>query len=310
MAKDYYKILEIPKTATDDEIKRAYRKLALKYHPDKNKSPDAEERFKEVAEAYEILSDKRKRDIYDMHGEEGLRGGVPAGNGKPFTSYTYHGDARATFAQFFGNANPFQSIFESFFTEDDHDPYTGMPKTQDPPIEHDLYVGLEDIHNGCTKKMKILRKVIQPDGSLRREEKILNIDIKPGWKAGTRITFPKEGDQDGNKIPADIVFILRDKSHQYLKREGSDLRYTAAITLRQALCGCVIEVPKLFGGKQTLDLSNEIIKPTTVKRFSGCGLPYPKEPNRKGDLLVTFDIQFPDRLSNSGKNALCKILPK
>lgn len=309
MAKDYYKILEIPKTANDDEIKRAYRKLALKYHPDKNKSPGAEERFKELAEAYEVLSDKRKRDIYDMYGEEGLKGGVPGESGKTFTSYTFHGDPRATFAQFFGRVNPFQSIFENFFMEDD-DPLTGMRKTQDPPIEHDLYVSLEDIHNGCTKKMKILRKVVQPDGSLRREEKILNIDIKPGWKAGTRITFPREGDQDGNKIPADIVFILRDKSHQYLKREGSDLRYTATITLRQALCGCAIEIPKLFGGKQTLDLSNEIIKPTTIKRLSSCGLPYPKEPNRKGDLLVTFDIQFPDRLSNSGKNALCKILPK
>lgn len=309
MAKDYYKILEIPKTANDDEIKRAYRKLALKYHPDKNKSPGAEERFKEVAEAYEVLSDMRKRDIYDMYGEEGLKGGVPGESGKTFTSYTFHGDPRATFAQFFGTANPFQSIFEKFFMDDD-DPLTGMRKTQDPPIEHDLYVSLEDIHNGCTKKMKILRKVVQPDRSLLREEKILNIDIKPGWKAGTRITFPREGDQDGNKIPADIVFILRDKSHQYLKREGSDLRYTATITLRQALCGCVIEVPKLFGGKQTLDLSNEIVKPNTIKRLSGSGLPYPKEPNRKGDLLVTFDIQFPDRLSTSGKNALCKILPK
>lgn len=73
MGKDYYKILGLPKSATDDEIKKAYRKLALKYHPDKNKAPGAEDRFKEVAEAYEVLSDKKKRDIFDQYGEEGLK---------------------------------------------------------------------------------------------------------------------------------------------------------------------------------------------------------------------------------------------
>ena len=73
MGKDYYKILGITKSATDDEIKKAYRKLALKYHPDKNKAAGAEDKFKEVAEAYEVLSDKKKRDIFDQYGEEGLK---------------------------------------------------------------------------------------------------------------------------------------------------------------------------------------------------------------------------------------------
>ena len=73
MGKDYYKILGLPKTATDDEIKKAYRKQALKYHPDKNKAAGAEDKFKEVAEAYEVLSDKKKRDIFDQYGEEGLK---------------------------------------------------------------------------------------------------------------------------------------------------------------------------------------------------------------------------------------------
>lgn len=75
MGKDYYKILGIPKTATDDEIKKAYRKLALRYHPDKNKAANAEEKFKEVAEAYEVLSDKNKREVFDKYGEEGLKSG-------------------------------------------------------------------------------------------------------------------------------------------------------------------------------------------------------------------------------------------
>lgn len=102
MGKDFYKILGIQKGANDDEIKKAYRKLALKYHPDKNKSAGAEERFKEIAEAYEVLSDKKKRDIYDKYGEQGLHGGIPntggPESGQNFT-YEFHGDPRATFAQ-------------------------------------------------------------------------------------------------------------------------------------------------------------------------------------------------------------------
>lgn len=117
MGKDYYKILGVSKGATDDDLKKAYRKLALKYHPDKNKAPAAEERFKEIAEAYEILSDKKKRQIYDQYGEEGLSGGgggsasSGAGGFNPCGSaggqtFFYHGDPMATFAQFFGNSNP------------------------------------------------------------------------------------------------------------------------------------------------------------------------------------------------------------
>lgn len=315
MGKDYYKILEISKTASDDDIKKAYRKLALKYHPDKNKSPGAEEKFKEVAEAYEVLSDKKKREIYDQYGEEGLKGGTPSGSN--FT-YTFHGDPRATFAQFFGNSNPFQSFFDGFGF-DDNDPFTvimGSPhmtemrtKSQDAPVEHDLYVSLEDVNTGCTKKMRISRKVLQPDGTLRQEEKILSIDVKPGWKAGTRITFPKEGDQGRNKIPADIVFVLKDKPHPVFKREGSDLKFVARVTLRQALCGCTVEIPSLVGPTRTLNFTNEVIKPSTIKRISNGGLPLPKEPSRRGDLLVTFDIVFPDRLSGTAKDALQKLLP-
>nr|UTS59888.1 heat shock protein 20 [Monochamus alternatus] len=351
MGKDYYSILGISKGASDDDIKKAYRKLALKYHPDKNKSAGAEERFKEVAEAYEVLSDKKKRDIYDAYGEEGLKGGVPGGTGNGNTgnfSYTYHGDPRATFAQFFGNSSPFSAFFDfgnnrMFGLHDDDmdvdDPFAslgvggpqrttgpggafrshsfnfhGSPnrnkdKIQDPPIEHDLYVSLEDITKGCQKKMKISRKVLQPDGSTKKEDKVLTINVKPGWKAGTKITFQREGDQGRNKIPADIVFIIRDKPHPLFKREGSDIRYTAKISLKQALCGCTIEVPTMSGKKIPLYYTQEIIKPNTVRRIQGYGLPLPKEPSRRGDLIVNFDIQFPDNLSQSAKDILYDTLP-
>ncbi|KAK6639169.1 hypothetical protein RUM43_007439 [Polyplax serrata] len=354
MGKDYYRTLGISKGASDEEVKKAYRKLALRYHPDKNKSPGAEEKFKEVAEAYEVLSDKKKRDIYDQFGEEGLKGGVPGGGtGGPGTnfSYTFHGDPRATFAQFFGSSSPFQSFFESAgsgggnrmfgFHDDDMEiddifssafgGYSNRPggpggfrshsfnfhgspnkqkdKVQDAPIEHDLYMSLEDILNGCTKKMKISRRVLQPDGSVKKEDKVLTINVKPGWKAGTKITFQKEGDQGRNKIPADIVFVIRDKPHPYFKRDGSNIKYVAKISLKQALCGCTAEIPTLTGERIPLHINSEIVKPTTVKKLTGRGLPFPKEPNKKGDLLISFDIKFPDSLPKNTKDILFDILP-
>ncbi|XP_075160647.1 dnaJ-like-1 [Haematobia irritans] len=338
MGKDFYKILGINKGASDDEIKKAYRKLALKYHPDKNKTPQAEERFKEIAEAYEVLSDKKKRDIYDQYGEDGLKGGIPGSGGGGMdgssTGY-YHGDPRATFAQFFGSADPFgiffgsgdpSRIFESqtmFMGDDDmymgsgggafrSQSFNAQPSRkrsqQDPPIEHDLFVSLEEIDKGCVKKMKISR-MSMASGQARKEEKVLNITVKAGWKAGTKITFQQEGDQTPGKIPADIIFIIRDKPHPVFKREGSDLRYTAHISLKQALCGTSISVPTLQGDRITVSSQGEILKPTTVKRLSGRGLPFPKEPSRRGDLLVSYDIKFPDSLPPGTKEILSEILP-
>lgn len=324
MGTDYYAILGIPKNASDDEIKKAYRKLALQYHPDKNRAPKAEEKFKEVAEAYEVLSDKKKRDIYDHYGEDGLKGGAGPHGHTGFT-YTFHGDPRATFAQFFGNTNPFQSFFgfdnsfdndvnESTFIFDfpGNENHMGPQRerlAQDPPVEHEIYLTLEEVFHGCVKKMKIQKKVLLPNGKLVREEKMLEINVQPGWKAGTKITFPKEGDQGINKIPADIVFIIRDKTHSTFKREGSDLRYCAKITLKQALCGCIVNIPLIDGGQEALNYRNDIIRPQTVRRIAGKGLPLPKEPSRRGDLIITFDIRFPEIIPTSVRKYLEDKLP-
>lgn len=118
MGKDYYKILGISKGASDDEIKKGYRKMALKYHPDKNKSPGAEEKFKEIAEAYDVLSDKNKKEVYDKYGEEGLKNGPPPGSGFQGSApgggnfhYEFQGNPRDTFRMFFGGDDPFASFF-------------------------------------------------------------------------------------------------------------------------------------------------------------------------------------------------------
>nr|ABE57131.1 heat shock protein Hsp40 [Liriomyza huidobrensis] len=339
MAKDFYKVLGISRGASDDEIKKAYRKLALKYHPDKNNTPQAEERFKEIAEAYEVLSDKKKREIYDQFGEDGLKNGGTGTSGSPGGDNYYHGDPRATFEQFFGSANPFGIFFGNndpsgmfehtvFMGGNEEDYYQQLGggafrsqsfnnvqppsrkrQIQDPPIEHDLYVTLEEIDKGCVRKMKISRMSLAQGGNQFKQEKVLNINVKPGWKAGTKITFPREGDQSTGKIPADIVFIIRDKPHPIFKRDGSDLKYTSQISLKQALCGTTISVPTLQGDRVQINTFGEIIKPTTVKHISGRGLPYPREPNRRGDLHVNFEIKFPDTLNSSCKELLNEILP-
>ncbi|KAK7508288.1 hypothetical protein BaRGS_00000527 [Batillaria attramentaria] len=354
MGKDYYKILGLAKGATEEELKKAYRKMALKYHPDKNKSPGAEEKFKEIAEAYDVLSDPKKREIFDKYGEEGLKGGVPGGGGftggTPDAGGTYHyqfsGDPRETFKMFFGDDNPFGSFFMGgggpggprnmfHFTtggddrmDVDDDPFAhfgrgpstssfgghgrggmGRRKHQDPAVVKDLQVSLEEVLNGTSKKLKITRRALNPDGqSTRTEDKILQIDVKPGWKAGTKITFPKEGDQTPNNIPADIVFVIKDKPHGTFVRDGQDIRYKAKISLRDALCGTTIQVPTLSGRKIPLNLT-EVIKPGSQRRIQGEGLPYPKQPSKKGDLIIEFDIKFPDRISQSAKEILRDCIP-
>ncbi|XP_037114288.1 dnaJ homolog subfamily B member 5 [Syngnathus acus] len=366
MGKDYYKILGIPKGSNEEEIKKAYRRMALRFHPDKNTEANAEEKFKEIAEAYEVLSDPKKKLVYDQLGEEGFKTGGSSSSGAPGTTthhYAFHGDPHATFASFFGGSNPFDVFFsvnrsharpngfsshnehgndaeqDAELEEDDHlvhlgrqfgfaggmknsfpaevrrrrgapsESLKGARKQQDPPLVHELKVSLEEIFHGCTKHMKITRRRLNPDGrSLRTEDKILNIVIKKGWKEGTRITFPKEGDQTPENIPADIAFVLKDKGHAHFKRDGSNIIYNCKISLKEALCGCTLSIPTLE--KRVISLPcRDIIKPGTVKRLRGEGLPFPKNPSQRGDLIVTFSVRFPDRIPPQSKEIIRLHLP-
>jgi len=288
MAKDFYKVLGLRRGAPDYEIRMAFRKQALRYHwhCDKNKYSQAAERFKQVAEAYEVLSDRRKRDLFDDLGEEGLRR----------VSYQFHGDPYATFGKFFGYS------YASSDDDDDFPVASGsgrrlLPKN--PPVEHVILVTLEEIAKGCTKRLTISQRRISFRGRATRRSQMLIVEIRPGWKAGTRITFPGVGDQLPNRRPGDVIFLLREKPHPFFRREGCDLRFTARISLAEALGGARLEVPTLQGESLHLCTKGEVISQNSTRRFPGQGLPHQVIDWCRGDLVVDFSIKFPETISEA-----------
>ncbi|XP_032057404.1 dnaJ homolog subfamily B member 13 [Aythya fuligula] len=310
MGQDYYAVLGLGRGASTADIQRAYRLQALRSHPLKCREPGAQERFRQLAEAYDVLGDPVKKGVYDRFGEEGLKGGVPleGGDDDSWTGgYVFHNNPDKVFREFFGGDNP----FAEFFAEDGSEvvvPYGGLRGRgvlkQDPPIVRDLHLSLEDLFHGCTKKIKISRRVMNEDGQTSTiRDKILTIDVRPGWRQGTRITFEKEGDQGPNVIPADITFVVREKPHLRFKRADDNLSYVATIPLGKALVGCTVEVRTLDGRLLNVPI-NEIVHPKYCKVVPGEGMPLPQEPRRRGDLLISFNICFPRQLTPEKKMLL------
>jgi DnaJ family protein B protein 4 len=344
MGKDYYKILGVSKTADEDEMKKAYRKLALKWHPDRHKEADketAEQKFKEVNEAYEVLSDKNKRQIYDAYGEEGLKGVPPEGNagaGREFHGFPsgfpggfpgglggfgggFPGSSGTSFT-FTSTGGPggFQptdpnSIFREFFSntgasdEDDFFAHLGFGAREKPKKEvtHHIALSLEELYKGTTKKLKIKRTII--DGSTRtpvQTEETLSFEVRPGLKAGAKVRFPNKGDELPSGETQDIVIIVDEKPHPVFKRAGDNLEMEMPLTLEEALCGFKKTIETLDGRKLAIT-SKSIVTPDTRQVFKGEGMPT-KEPGRKGDLVVKYTVRFPTRLTDSQKEELRRIL--
>ncbi|KAJ1555695.1 hypothetical protein HK405_014479 [Cladochytrium tenue] len=361
--KSYYEILGIAKNADDEEIKKAYRKLALKWHPDRNpdKKEVAEKKFKELAEAYEVLSDKNKRAVYDQYGEAGLKGvptdsassnfssGVPPGfafggfpGGAQTFTFTSGGpggfhpsSAEDIFAQFFGGKNPFSSGVAS--DEDDFGgfraggpsgipggipggfPFTsahGVRRQQAPTTtaKRPLPVTLEDLYKGAIKKLKVTRKIYDSaSGRPMTTEKILEINIKPGWKAGTKIKFAGEGDElppDIGSGAQDLEFIIEEKPHPRFKRDGDHLRAEIEVDLHEALAGFTRQLQTLDG--RTLEIrgatGRDVVRPGQEIVVRGEGFPISKSPGKKGDLFVVVKIRFPQGLSESQKSSVKRAL--
>ena len=353
MGKDYYSILGVPRDADDEAIKKAYRKQAMKHHPDRNPSNKeaAEAKFKEISEAYEVLSDKQKRAIFDQVGEEGLKGGgVPPGaggaggmggfpGGASGFQFNFGGpggggggfrpqDANDIFAQFFSGmgglggmrgargggaggaagGHPFASMFGGMGggEEEEDDDMSGMggmggfgqrnnrggPRKA-PPIKHKLQLTLEELYHGCTKKMKITRLRLDERGQSQPTPKVVEIAVRPGWKAGTKVTFEREGDERPGEIPSDIVFEITESKHPRFTRRGDDLVYKRTVTLTESLVGLKVRVVALDGSTAEVDVSDGGIYPGLTKTVKGKGMPVSKREGQFGDLIVEFDVIFP-----------------
>ena len=320
MAIDYYKVLNISRQASVEEIKKMYRKLALKYHPDRNSHPGASMKFNEITEAYVILSNEKSREEFDRCGT----------NYNSNSTFSFSKDlGRKVFREVFVSShNRKQDLIDDLIdlrmkvgkrrasTGDTAFFKSSLPLKrqiiQDPPIYKNLYVTLEEIKTGCTKKMKITKTVLNPDQiTTRKVEKILQIDVQPGSKEGTTITFPKEGDEKRGVIPADIVFVLKDQPHVLYQRDlDNNLIYTIEVDLKQALIGdTTYEIPTLTGDRKLyFNSGGQVIKPKFTKTFPKEGLPHPEQEGKIGNLILTFDIIFPDKFNSEQKNVLRQIL--
>lgn len=335
MGVDYYNVLNVDKSATEDDIKKAYRKLAMKWHPDKNPNnkKEAEAKFKQISEAYEVLSDPQKRGIYDQHGEEGLKdmpvpgsGGFPFGNGSgngakgfnprnaedifaeffgsspfefgssgPGRSMRYQSDGGGMFGGFGGGENLFRTYSEGT-----------MPR-KPPPVESKLPCSLEELYSGSTRKMKISRTVVDPHGRQAQETEILTIDVKPGWKKGTKITFPDKGNEQHNQLPADLVFVIDEKPHDTYKRDGNDLIINQRVTLAEALGGTTVNLTTLDGRELSIPV-HDIVSPGYELVVAMEGMPITREPGNRGDLRIKFEVKFPTRLTPEQRAGLKRAL--
>ncbi len=304
---DYYKILGVNKDATDVQIKKAYRKLAIKWHPDKNKDnkEEAEKKFKEVAEAYQVLSDKDQRKKYDMFGKNGLNNNFrPNMDGFHFKFNNGRGDGSFPFSpedifrNFFGTNNVFDinddldNFNRGFNINRRNRRNSRRKKKKGDSVYYDINCTLEDLFYGSTKRFKITRKIFRND-RLEKENEIISINIQPGWKEGTKITFEEKGDCLPNLDPGDVIFVIKELPHSIFRKDGSNLYITCNITLKEALMGfnrslrtldreaISFVIDKLKSSKQT----------HTIK---GKGMPIRKNGKNigYGDLIIEFDIDL------------------
>ncbi|KAI7990987.1 DnaJ protein ERDJ3B [Camellia lanceoleosa] len=319
-AKSYYDILQVPKGAADEQIKRAYRKLALKYHPDKNQgNEEANKKFAEINNAYEVLSDSEKRGIYDRYGEEGLKQHAASGGR--------------------GGGMNIQDIFSSFFGGGPMEEEEKIVKGDDVIVELDAT--LEDLYMGGSLKVWREKNILKPAPGKRRcncrnevyhkqigpgmfqqmteqvceqcpnvkyerEGYFVTVDVEKGMQDGQEVVFYEDGEPVIDGEAGDLKFRIRTAPHDRFRREGNDLHATVTITLVQALVGFEKTIKHL--DEHLVDISTKgITKPKEVKKFKGQGMPL-HFSTKKGDLYVAFEVLFPISLTEDQKTKIKAIL--
>ncbi|KAI3996169.1 hypothetical protein MKX01_022663 [Papaver californicum] len=308
MGVDYYNILKVNRQATDEDLKKPYTRLAMKRHPDKNPNnkKDAEAKFKQISEAYEVLSDPQKRVVYDQYGEEGLKGVPPRGSSSAGASgggYPYSNGGSSRSNDFRFNPRNAEDIFAEFFRSS---PF-GFGSLGAGRSMSKLPCSLEELYTGSTRKMKISRNVVDANGRLVPESEILTIDVKPGWKKGTKITFPDKGNEQANQLPADLVFVIDEKPHELYKRDGNDLIVSQKVSIAEVLAGMTVNVSTLDGRNLSIPIS-DVVSPGYELVVSQEGMPIVREPKKRGNLRIVFEVMFPSRLTYEQRSGMKRIL--
>ena len=286
--KDYYKILGVDRKASDDDIRKAYRKLAKQHHPDYNpNNKQAEERFKEINEAYEVLSDAKKRSHYDRLGSDysqWQRRGNPGdfnwdqyGGGFPGGTRVNMDDLN----EMFGGAGGFSDFFQTIF---------GMggarnaARSQPQGYQQELEITLEEAYKGTTR-------LIQSDGKEKQ------VRIPAGVRTGSKVRVAGAGPQG-----LDLYLIVDVAEDNRFERRGNDLHTTATINVFTAILGGEAEVDT-FEGKIKLGIPAGT-QPEQVFRLAGRGMPHVKNAKEKGDLFVRVKVQIPKYLSAKQRELL------
>ncbi len=314
MAKDYYQVLGVEKTASAEEIKKAYRKLALKFHPDRNKDDkNAEEKFKEVGEAYAVLSDPEKRKQYDTFGSQGFSqrfsqediyrgsdlndvlrdmglGGdffsriFGGGRGGPtgFRTYTYQGGA------------PRPDMGHGGFDFGQAYGGPGMGAQRGTDLVYELPVSLEEVFHGATKMVSYRR-----GGQVER----VSVKVPAGIATGKKLRLAGKGEPGAPGAgDGDLYIQVRVLDHPSFTRDGSDLELTQEVNFSRAALGGSIEVDTLEGGKLTVKLPKGTQNGARL-RLKGQGLPHFHTSGR-GDLYVKIGLAVPSKLSKRQKELL------
>jgi curved DNA-binding protein len=287
MSKDYYKTLGVPKNASQDEIKKAYRKLAVKYHPDKNpNNKQAEEKFKEISEANDVLSDTEKRKKYDQFGEkwsnyEAASGGGRPGYGpRPGTGYTTMEEE--DLRDLFGGGG-FSDIFENIFGERKGKRSYGRQTFKGSDYNAVLEITLEEAYTGISKTFTV-------NGQTK------SIKLKPGISNEQVLKLKGQG-EPGIKGPSgDLYLTIHITKNPFFERKGDDLYTDVNINLYTAVLGGKVEIKTLDG-----ILKTEIPSGTQndkILRLRGKGMPNYEQPTNYGDLYVKVKVEIPTNLSD------------
>ena len=301
---EYYEILGLNKTASDNEIKKAYKKLALKWHPDKNKeNPQAaESKFKEISEAYGILSDPEKRKIYDQFGKDAVNGNGGGPGPNPFD----------VFNDIFGQGSPFAEM--SGFPPGVHVRMGGMgpggpfgfqqanfvKKTRDTVIK--LEIPLTEIYTGCTRDVKVKRNI---EG--KNEDITMKITIPSGCENGIKMVKKGAGNKQKDFEQGDVVIVILHKDHDLFKLSDNHIVMLKSITFGSSLVGTKFSVIHLNGDTITINIDGPI-EDGDLRVIKGKGVPHMKN-GVMGDFVIKFEVEKYYTLTNDQKKIIAEIFP-